>query len=935
MFLHIKNILKLTLILTTTIVFCQEIPPLQNYTPETYNAENQNWAISQSKDNIIYIANNSGLLEFNGAKWNLYTSPNNSVIRSVKVIEGKIYTGCYMEFGFWEKDNARSLKYTSISSSNKLELLEDEEFWNIIHLDEWVLFQSLNRIYIYNTIDKTFKIINSETVLEKIFKVNNSIYYQKINDGLYKIEKGNSLLISDDPIIKNNIIVGIYNHNKKTLILTQEEGFYELSGNTFVKWNTKIDHLLSTISVYSSIHTKDGNFIIGTISHGVFQLDNTGNIISKIDQESGLNNNTVLNIFEDSNKNIWLGLDNGISCVNFNSPFKVYDDKNGKLGTTYASYKRGDYLYLGTNQGLFYKQTNNSNDFKLINGTEGQVWNIQLIDNTLFCGHNLGTYIIEKDVAYLISTIPGTWKLELYPFKKNIIIQGNYNGLNVLKKTNNKWHYSHKIKGFSNSSRYFEIIDNKEIIVTHEYKGIFELTLNDSINQFTKVNINTKLKGEKSSFIKYQNNYLYYYKEGILKYSTENNDFETDSFLNKALTKNEIYNSGKLVETNDNKLWAFSNKNLIIFSPGKLNTIPEVNKIFLPVDLRKDYTGFENITHFTEEKYLLGTSFGYLIIDTEKINKNSYNIQLNKITKRSLNDSRKIVPLSNNNIYKYESNNLDFLFSVPVYEKLTEVTYRYILEGRHSNWSKWDKKPSVSFDNLPYGEYTLKIKAKIGNIETVNEISYSFKILRPWYLSNIYILMYTALFILIVLLTHTYNKRHYKKQKQVLLHKKQSEFERSQLENEREIMKLRNDKLRSNIEAKNRELAASTMSIIKKNEFLNSIKKELSEFKNNDLIKPVIKIIDKNLNNTSDWKLFQEAFNNADQDFLIKVKDKYPILTPNDLRLCAYLRLNLSSKEIAPLLNISHKSVEIKRYRLRKKMRLNKSDNLIHHILEI
>ena len=148
-------------------------------------------------------------------------------------------------------------------------------------------------------------------------------------------------------------------------------------------------------------------------------------------------------------------------------------------------------------------------------------------------------------------------------------------------------------------------------------------------------------------------------------------------------------------------------------------------------------------------------------------------------------------------------------------------------------------------------------------------------------------------------------------------------------------MKLRNDKLRHDIDNKNRELAASTMSIIKKNEFLNTIKKELSDVKNNELVKPVIKIIDKNLNQDSDWELFQEAFNNADKDFLKKVKERHPSLTPNDLRLCAYLRLNLSSKEIAPLLNISHKSVEIKRYRLRKKMNLESKDNLIHHILEI
>ena len=125
------------------------------------------------------------------------------------------------------------------------------------------------------------------------------------------------------------------------------------------------------------------------------------------------------------------------------------------------------------------------------------------------------------------------------------------------------------------------------------------------------------------------------------------------------------------------------------------------------------------------------------------------------------------------------------------------------------------------------------------------------------------------------------------------------------------------------------------MSLIKKNEFLNSIKSELKETDDANKLKPVIKIIDKNLNNTDDWKFFQEAFNNADKDFLKKIKSKHPDLTPNDLRLCAYLRLNLSSKEIAPLLNISPRSVEVKRYRLRKKINLDHNASLTNYILEI
>ena len=110
---------------------------------------------------------------------------------------------------------------------------------------------------------------------------------------------------------------------------------------------------------------------------------------------------------------------------------------------------------------------------------------------------------------------------------------------------------------------------------------------------------------------------------------------------------------------------------------------------------------------------------------------------------------------------------------------------------------------------------------------------------------------------------------------------------------------------------------------------------DLTYFNEKAIFKQKIEIIDKNLNNTDDWKLFSEAFNNADKGFIKKVKSIHPDLTPNDLRLCAYLRLNLPSKEIAPLLNISHRSVEVKRYRLRKKMNLDHKQNLTDYILNL
>ena len=153
---------------------------------------------------------------------------------------------------------------------------------------------------------------------------------------------------------------------------------------------------------------------------------------------------------------------------------------------------------------------------------------------------------------------------------------------------------------------------------------------------------------------------------------------------------------------------------------------------------------------------------------------------------------------------------------------------------------------------------------------------------------------------------------------------------------EQELLKIKNEQLELDVNSKNRELAVSTMSLIKKNELLTAIKDDLKKTDDNSKnIKTVITTINRNISEEDTWDLFKEAFNNADKDFLKKTKNAHSSLTPNDLRLCAYLRLNLSSKEIAPLLNISVRSVEIKRYRLRKKMDLPHEQGLVEYILSI
>ena len=919
-----------------SILQSQELPPIQIYQPELYGAESQNWAISQSQDNYIYVANNSGLLEFNGAKWQLHKSES-GIIRSVKVIDSLIYTGSYRAFGYWKKDDYSKLNYHSLSKELKINFLEEEEFWNIISIHDWILFQSLQRIYVYDTITKSYFIISSEENIYKVFKVDENIYYQKEKKGLYIIEDGNSKLVSDHQIVKENLLVNIYTQNDNLLIETENKGFFILENNNLKAWNNLASKILNQISVYRSIQLKDGSFVLGTRSNGILHLTNKGAINYIIDTGSGLSNNTIHYIFEDAASNIWLALDNGINCINIKSPFSIYNDRAGDLGTIYTSAIYNGYLYLGTNQGLFSKPLNTNSQFKFIDKTQGPVWNLKVIDNTLFCCHDTGTFIVEENKANLVINERGSWDIKPIFKSSNILLQGNYNGLNIIENSNGKFNIRNKIKDFNISSRFFET-QNSTILVNHEHRGVYRIEVDSNfVNTKKIIRDSTAEKGLKSSLVKYNNHIIYSSKKGIFTYNENKQAFIKDSILNE-LYNESTYTSGKLiVDDTNNILWNFSKDNLSYLTTGKFIKKPEISTIPYSSKLPKGLTGYENILPIQKEQYLIGTSKGYVMLDMNRIkNTNkSYKIHLNTITSNSIENETILANKSNIEGFNIKHNNITFSYSVAQFDKYLDVNYQYKLDGLYSEWSNWSKNSSKTFQNLSHGNYTFYVRARIGDTTSQNTIKYGFNILKPWYLSNFMIVIYVLIVLLFSIFIHNVYKEYYRKEREILLQKTNYQLELKKLENKQQFMRFNNEKLKQDVENKNRELGISTMSLIKRNEFLNRIKNELVNIEDSRQLKNVIRIIDKNLSNKDDWNVFEEAFNNADKDFLKKIKTIHPELTSNDLRLCAYLRLNLSSKEIAPLLNISPRSVEVKRYRLRKKMNLAHESSLSDYILEI
>lgn len=914
----------------------QELPPIQNFRPSDYGAGNQNWSLSQSEDKVIYLANNEGLLIHNGAQWLSYRLPNETIVRSVNVIGDKIYTGSFMEFGYWTKKAEGRLGYHSLSQELNLEMVEDEEIWKIMRVDDWIVFQSLKRIYIYQPITKQLRIIESNTRITNIFPTKEKLLFQRLGEGIFEIVDGKDVRFLSNDVLKEDEVIAILDSKEEGYtLITKRHGLYHYAGDDLQSLESPVDTYLN-LELYSAIRLSNGHLALGTISEGIFVLDEKQNLKIKIDQKTGLLNNTVLSLFEDQDRNLWAGLDNGASMIEFEAPVRVFKDREGMFGSVYATAIFGEFLYLGTNQGLYKRPLSKpAQPFEPIKSMQGQVWHLTVFDDMLWVSHHNGTYTLSGEDVNRIGKTLGTWRV--HPISANQCIQGNYDGLYVLEKKAGRWYVKNKIEGFENSSRYFEKVEST-LLVNHEYRGVFMLSLSEDLARVKSVKIDTMLRGANSGLSSFKDNIYYCSKEGFYGFDTRLGRFVKDTLLSQYM-RPETYVSGRMLSPKNDELWVFKSDELIKISSDRMSNQLKVDKVPLLASKRSNVVEYENIIAIPQTTaYLIGTSYGYLILDYEKWEINPFIVSINAIKKHPASGEKKrdrYIPLHEKGLFEAGDNHLTLSFHSTSRKNFLPTAYQYQLAGLYERWSDWSAASHISFENVPPGDYAFRVRSKVGNTLSENIATYRFQILKPWYAKDAAIAIYILCVVIFSIFMHNVYRIYYRKQQAKLIEKNKQEIELEKLRSEKELVKIQNQQLEKENKNKNNELAASTMSVIKKNEILSAIKEQLESLDKEKITQPVIKMINKNLSHKENWEMFKGAFEMTDGAFFKNLKQKHPNLSPNDLKLCAYLKLNLSSKEVSQLINISPRSVEVKRYRLRKKLGLDNNENLTDYILNI
>lgn len=940
----------LTFLLFVTIPLRAEWQrPVTNYTRHTYKGGNQNWMLQQHENGWLYAANNNGLLEFDGFSWNLYPI-RNAKARAMKIgMDGRIYIGGIGRFGYFTPNRLGGLDYTCLSDSLPPNSVVGV-IWNILQDKDKIYFQSDRSLFCWKNnrleyIESAGEIYTSAILYNK--------FYVGAAEGIQVMENKHFRLIPGSETLGR--VSSLLPYNGNILIVTRYNGLFIYDGESIQRHVCVADDFMRRNRIFCAALNRS-LLALGSVQDGVCLLDMEKDEINVISINNGLQNKTVLSMSFDARDNLWLGLDNGIDCIHLSSPvFSLYGNKP-VIGSGYSSCLYQNKLYLGTNQGLYRTvspdELNKEIPMDFIPGTGGQIWSFLRYDNKLFCASDNGVYIIEGDK---IDHLDGLRRVRiLVPLhnRPDVLIAGTYgkySGLHLLEKIAGHWQVVCRLKNFTYAAKSLMAeTSGNALWVTNKDRGVCRLGLSDDLREVVslkKYNHKFFPSGYDTYLARVNNEIVVTSYYGLWRYNRAKDCLEEYFELENMLDGKGAYTYMTMDMAHN--LWYVSGGalKLLRYDAVKNSYSRDPHDIFLKGSLIENY---EHVDVYGEQA-IVGTEEGFSLVRSSSmaVGKELSSLQIRRVYLTGRRDS-----LIYGRSYRYEDtpviipynhNSLRIEYNVNNYDAARSALFSYRLSegGDKGEWSEFNENSVKEFTGLHEGQYVFSVKLMTEKDQEPVMTSFAFEILPPWYRTWWSLMIYVAAACLVLFYVYcriVAGRKRLLMQKELELYRQKQEFQKESDLKDKKIDSLREENLQAELRHKSEELIRTTLNIVRKNEILIDIKKEvlgishsISEENLVSLRRKTLRLlgqIETNMEHDDDLQAFQTTFDSVHHDFFSKLQEAYPELNSKDKLLCAYIKMNLLSKEIAPLMNISLRGVEISRYRLRKKLGLEEGENL-------
>lgn len=914
--------------------------PIKNFTPAEYKAGIQNIDFAQNRDMNLFVANNLGVLSFNGNEWETQAFNTGKKQRSLAFdeISVRLYVGSQGDFGYFEKN----WRYISLIDKIPTEAQDFDEVWDVFLYDSKVYFCTFQAIYVYD--GQSVFTIQHPGGFNRSFFTGNRLFTQTAKGKLFEIE-GAQLSTSIRQGRTNQIVAGVIPKDEGHLIFYNSGQIEYSTLFGVMEFFPELGKLLEGKYVNHVLQLSDTRLVIATQRAGLYLFNMQTELIENITAGDGLQSNACLRTFQDFTGNLWVGMQSGIALVDINSPLKLINEDINLQGSGYEAFDTDEGTYYTTSNGIYFLE-HGANKSTFLTGTEGPAYGLQMINSKLYAGHHTGLFLLEKGEARRRAFTDGLWQVKQLRSNPEYAIGGTYSGLHLFRiNERRELEEVQKINGFVESSRFFEEDRKGSIWVCQYYKGLYKLNLKNSLTEasVTKLSDSNDLPNWEHIILGRVDEELYLGTEnGIYKIDQTSDRIVEDELFSGVVGKNWVY---LLEQDNQKNVYIFTENRVGFFKQVSLN-----NYVYIPSSLFQLRQSFNNDLLRVSKNVPNGVFFnaneGFirynpnledrLIIEKKPIVSRVYKVAEGEIIYSRLpfeSQSEIIDPIQIIQGTKI----LQFSVEYFKFKDVNNRQFRYFLKGFDNDYGDWTNTTIKEYTNLKEGNYEFFVQTFNYLGEIVTSQSVRVNVDPPFLKSLTARIIYFTLCMLLLVLFYRFQRRRYKGKEARMKLIQQEELARKQ----KELQELREEQIKGELRHVNNLLAASTMNLVVKNEFIENIKEEIKQVRvsrnaegTQKALESIVKEIDTTLKLQDDWKQFEHHFDRVHGDFLSRLTNEFSDLTPGEQKLCAFLRLNMDTKEIANLMSISLRGVEVSRYRLRKKLGLNKHQNLTKFILE-
>lgn len=951
-------------------------PLVTNYTDSHHGAALQNWSVATAPDGRLYVGNNEGLLSFDGYSWSLSPLPSHTILRSLLCTPDRIYAGTFEDFGYFSPDPFGRLTYHSLirpengSGKNTPPASginpQDEEFWQILQVGDRILFQSFDNIYWYDPASGRTEKVDSRIVHRndsdadhsgrlrplQCFVAGTSLYAQRAEGGFYRLGPHGWVMkwpaSSFGSHIKGlsfppdaDLRAGSIPDN--TLIFTEDNGIYRVSDGQPVAIPT--DPLLRGYRINRVLDSPLGDSVyIGTVGGGIFHIDRQGKVISHLSTANGLHNNTVLGMAFDTAGNLWAALDDGISLLRTSLPLGILHPGNQQPfpGVSYGVAPLGESLVVATNQGA-YNVNPATAEFSLIPGTKGQNWMARSFDSQTIIGGNERTVILSADGKREEIPVSGTNICRATIHNREVLLQSSYYDLLLYTRdsTDAAWHMKGRVDGLNAPVRHLEVDADGTVWCARMPHGLIMARISPDFTTLSERRIFQSPDGSETprscAILKIRGKVVIHDGSGFYTYDHASAKFIPHEALNRDLGMLSDITGSQTVD--DDHIW-IAGKNaytLIAYSKGHFRPVYSIPFSLFP---RKG-NGDNPATATLGDHVLLTLNEGVACVNQERMSQllPSLHPSIASVTSYATGGDPMPLPVSqaDGKIPVLPTPGITLAVSYPPHiNGLTR--YRFHIEG-NPQFDTIVSSPVHTFGMLPWGKNRIVCDVIDAAGNELDSVAYSFRVLPPWPLRWWAFLLYAILiFVAIKIVSHINLKRAMRKRRMEF---EQAEAEKDRRIREQELIISRQEKqlLESQLSEKSKELASMALGEYGRRQAIDSMRESLADKRRKgahvaEAERVLQEIAGSEGDNRLFWDIFEKNFDLIHEHFFRNLRKAYPTLTPVDLRFCALLRMNMSSKDISKFTNLSLRGVETARYRLRKKLALPKERNLVEFLIE-